>query len=358
MQRDTRIDALRGLAIILVVAGHAIINASAAAHGTDTLVVGGNPVDRAVALSWFVNGIYTFHMPLFAFVSGVVLFGKEGTPTRLLSRRAVNLLLPYLSWLAIYSLLFAGAPTAALRNVVLGLVSSNAFGELWFLYALFECFLLFTVVRIVNRSQTVLIGSAVLAVAVIQMSAVNGMELLFVPDFLRIYPGFVAGYLVGRHADWLIARRRVLIPVCLTAFIALAVVTFPYFFPEMSLVSQLIRNMSSGLPRKAVVIFRGAAPAAVGVMASIALYLGASFVSVRLCAPLAWFGRQSLGIYASHGIALALLTRAGVTQPVLLGALTLGAAAATAALLAPIPGVNLLLLGKWPRKPRPTAAAA
>jgi len=352
MRRDTRIDALRGLAIVLVVAGHAAINASVAAPGADTLVLGGNPVARTVALSWFVNGIYTFHMPLFAFVSGVVTFGREGTPARLLSRRAVNLLVPYASWLVIYSLLFAGGTANALKNVALGLVSSSASNELWFLYALFECFLVFTVVRVVHRSQTLLIGSALLAMAALQVTKVNGMELLFVPDFLRIYPAFVAGYLTARHAEWLVARRWALIPICLTAFFAVAVITFPYFFSERSTVSRLIRHLPSGLPRRALVMFRRSAPTITGVTASIGLYLMATFLGDKVCAPLAWFGRMSLGIYAAHGIALALLTRAGVTQPLLLGFVTLGAAAGATALLTPIPGLNLLLLGKWPRKAR------
>ena len=79
-QRDIHLDALKGLAIILVVTGHII----AFSHpGT---------VDKSLLF----NLIYSFHMPLFFFISGYLVFGRFGpTTSGWIQKKFVQLIIPY-----------------------------------------------------------------------------------------------------------------------------------------------------------------------------------------------------------------------------------------------------------------------
>lgn len=60
-QRDTRIDFLKGIAILLVVLGH---------------IIDGNMAQGVIHGEWLnylYNAIYLFHMPLFFVLSGMAL---------------------------------------------------------------------------------------------------------------------------------------------------------------------------------------------------------------------------------------------------------------------------------------------
>ena len=79
-QRDDRIDALRGLAIALVVLGHSLVRmlpASATAAPGLQFEAGLGWVPVSMMANPLLNVIYSFHMPLFAFLSGFVLFGSS-----------------------------------------------------------------------------------------------------------------------------------------------------------------------------------------------------------------------------------------------------------------------------------------
>jgi fucose 4-O-acetylase-like acetyltransferase len=81
--RRRDIDALRGVAICLVIAGHLGF--------------------ADLGATWLVGVIYSFHIPLFVFMSGYVLWRPDAQPTRKwLARRFQGLMLPYIAWTAIY----------------------------------------------------------------------------------------------------------------------------------------------------------------------------------------------------------------------------------------------------------------
>lgn len=112
------LDALRGFAILLVVVGHLIqYNYQNALENT------------------LFNAIYSFHMPLFFFVSGVSCFlskRENGNISGLLKRcflKFQSLIVPSLSW---------GIVMAFIK----GSSWQSAFYAHWFLYTLFVVFLL------------------------------------------------------------------------------------------------------------------------------------------------------------------------------------------------------------------------
>jgi len=109
-QRLFYLDNLKGLLIILVVMGH-VIQYSVADYQHNEMF----------------RFIYSFHMPLFFTISGFLTY-KENFDDRLLRRRAMQLLVPFVAWAIINSLWNGSAFTKAL------LYPDNG---LWFLYNLF-----------------------------------------------------------------------------------------------------------------------------------------------------------------------------------------------------------------------------
>ena len=123
MQRDSTVDFLKGIAILLVVIGHF------------------NPVQQVG------NFIYSFHMPLFFFLSGITFwysFGKKLNRENskqlipeMLMKRVCSLCLPYGAW-------------SVIRFFVCGDNIAEALDKLWFLPTLFGIILILAAVELVT----------------------------------------------------------------------------------------------------------------------------------------------------------------------------------------------------------------
>jgi hypothetical protein len=105
--------------------------------GRDALHGANQWIERGVLDSFWLNVAYSFHMPLFAFLSSYVLLGREGRPLDLVGKRAVSLMLPYVVWVIVG---YLSVGTFSLRGVAdyLGtrLVYPQSPGAPWFLCAL------------------------------------------------------------------------------------------------------------------------------------------------------------------------------------------------------------------------------
>lgn len=92
-KRDSYMDFLKGVAVLAVIIGHSIVDIS--------------------RVNFLFQIIYSFHMPLLIFLSAYIeeenragYAGREGV---MLRRRISGLLLPYLSWTILYTVLVPGA---------------------------------------------------------------------------------------------------------------------------------------------------------------------------------------------------------------------------------------------------------
>jgi len=140
--KNPTIDIVKGLAIILVVYGH-VIEHGMAPQGKDFFL---NPVFKV---------IYTFHMPLFVFISGylVALSLKKRSPMDVFKRKFDSLLVPFVS-LAIlgiivsYGLNILFANNSGGVNFLQDLLDQLLLKpSVWFLFTLFilNCLLLCSV---------------------------------------------------------------------------------------------------------------------------------------------------------------------------------------------------------------------
>ena len=133
--RDAFLDIAKGLAIILVVIGHVIQGSS---ENFDDLL-------------WF-KVIYSFHMPLFIFLSGAVAaiaFQSDSVNDRMkaslqqakvkISKAAVRLLLPFVAWCVINQLIYHHSDSG-MSALILAFRRPDT--ALWFLLAIFYCIVL------------------------------------------------------------------------------------------------------------------------------------------------------------------------------------------------------------------------
>lgn len=134
-QRIAWIDIAKGIAIILVVIGHCIPDAASSTGISVT------------EYRWLHDIIYSFHMPLFFFLSGYMIVRenmvKSGKrPSDVIKNRWNRLIIPYVFvgiCYAPFKLLlskFANKPYD-IENIWKMIIGVNPDGELWFLYALF-----------------------------------------------------------------------------------------------------------------------------------------------------------------------------------------------------------------------------
>lgn len=125
------IDRLKGLAIYLVVLGHVVQHFYS---------------DESFA----VRFIYSFHMPLFMFMSGYVCYLKDSW--NLVHKRAVQLLIPFFSYILLTYVinLIIGIEQRPILYVIWDVIVRPDHG-LWFLWALFFINVIFIACRQLAR---------------------------------------------------------------------------------------------------------------------------------------------------------------------------------------------------------------
>lgn len=202
MNRLEHIDILKGLAIFLMVMGH-ILSWSALESG------GERTID-----SWFIREvIYSFHMPLFMFMSGYVidLKGKDWNIQICLDTiksRFGSLIIPCISWKVV----------AIITTIIVGSTVVLTWDCPWFLRALFEIIIVFIIVEFISRRfgkyskvvEPLLFIFAYIIIFVLtrlyRESVVD--EIINFTQFQIFYPFFVIGYYFRKNenlfeANWI-----------------------------------------------------------------------------------------------------------------------------------------------------------
>lgn len=125
-KRIREIDALKGLAITLVVLGHVIAFSNLETYSS----------------SYLFNIIYTFHMPLFMALSGFLVYGRFGPDVKTwLTKKTNALIIPYVVFTLVYFFVLPGfSPTSITpERLVQALLAFTIPDSAWFLPILFIC---------------------------------------------------------------------------------------------------------------------------------------------------------------------------------------------------------------------------
>lgn len=195
---EKRLDNLKVFATLLVVLGHVGVFYS-------NLGVLPFPIQPGIkVLTWL---IYSFHMPLFFFISGVIYEicikkGKYGDVGKFLGKKSRRLLLPYLFWGVVVVTpvmeVLGFTEDSAGRYVVYSILLGRNNRHLWYLLSLFCMFVLTDAIRRVVKNRKIWWG--VLAVAVAAALLYNHAPGIFnIGSTMRCWVYFVAGIILEEN---------------------------------------------------------------------------------------------------------------------------------------------------------------
>jgi len=310
--RDHYIDALKCIAIALVIATH---------------ILGLRREFQGVA-PWAYDFIVSFNMPLFTILSGWVLAGREGThPGKFLWRKLLALYVPYFAWIAVEAPLrkvtLAGMPARLLE----ALLNPHAGMQMWFLAVLFWMFVIFTLGRLVSRSR---IWTGALAVAVGAIALLPRITVMSLDKIAWLYPFFILGYLLASARG----DRRVLawtgagVALALGAYALLGGAKLAWLYLVGLGLSAVVAALYKLLPKRAI-------------------------------EAQAWLGRRTLGVYGAQMVVLPfLIVGAGWPGALASWALVLAGATALAFVLEHTPFTRAVFLGQWPKGKRRSGSTA
>ncbi|MBE6719231.1 MAG: hypothetical protein E7571_01065 [Ruminococcaceae bacterium] len=222
--RKHYIDIARGVAITLVVIGHGVSEYSTGLTGVERV-------------------IYSFHMPLFFVISGLVFRVKSGdTVKSFAKKRAKGLMLPYLLFAV---LIFAShlaerfvfktdseffktlkTPSGILNTLLL--TNKSAFSNLWFLPCMFAAqVILFVIFKFIKNKWIVALCCTVPSVAIIFISPQISLPLSLeaaVVSLLFIYIGTLI-----QKADIKKKTEMLMLPAAIFAFCTSQAFYFTYY---------------------------------------------------------------------------------------------------------------------------------
>ncbi|MDR3686262.1 MAG: acyltransferase family protein [Coriobacteriia bacterium] len=356
MPRDNSVDALRGLAIALVVLGHAILDSAAVLHGGPGMIdMGPFWIPLATAWSLPLNVLYSFHMPLFAFVSGLVMWPPRGRSlAEGIASRARSLLVPYFAWFVIlYATNWSPHPSGGFGPALLDALLGR--DGLWFLYALFVSTAVVLCLERVARPRWVLSLAALVAIACSSGFAFAVPNVLYLSDVLWIFPFVVLGYLMGPFKSHVIEHGRLVAASGFVVFMPLFAMRYPVEVASLQPINRLTALLgrsapggtTPGLTVSSLSVLLPYACGCAAVVALYGLYLGRTGTAIDIQA---WLGRKSLGIYAMHGPVVWWLASHGVRDVAVLTSVSLGLCVLATALLERIPLLQAVLLGQRRRR--------
>lgn len=212
MKQIDYINALKGIAILGVVFAHIIAWSYNDFHAFYT----------NFSQSWLFKFIYSFHMPLFFFISGFLAYRSysKSSAFTILKRRTFQLLIPY-----ICSTLFV--------EIIL-----NQEMNYWFLIALYVMYL------VTSFSQKFKVCPLILYFIIYGTSIIfpilNNIPYLFLPSFKTHYISFLLGFYICKYPQTLIWLRHHIYPYALIVFLILFIA--PNFIKELENVLNLING--------------------------------------------------------------------------------------------------------------------
>lgn len=340
--KDSGIESLRAVAVVLMVAGHVI----------GTRAGEGLGVSDDSGWRFFYLALEDIRMPLFTVLSGFVYAMR---PVRapdgvrpLLRGKVRRLLVPFLVVCTLFFLVQMIAPGVNRRPELSDLPEAYLYGyqHLWFLQAIFLVFLVVAVLDSFSlldrtRSWALITASAVVLYVLVR---VPGEAAVFsVNGFLHLLPFFLLGYGARRHAAELL-RPGVLVATAV-AFVPVYCLRLYVIAEDVDLPGELDRALSALV---ALLVL-------VGVL-GVRRYLASS--------ALAWLGGFSFGIYLLHvfgsSASRVVAERVGVDSTAVLFALGLTAGVVLPIVFELTAGryrlISWAFLGQRPRRPAPAPA--
>jgi surface polysaccharide O-acyltransferase-like enzyme len=248
ISRDTRIDTLRGLACLLLVAYHAIGGSS-----TDGMRVADDSLWRE-----FSNLLSPVRMPLFAFITGMLLTDAIATfrQARLhIVKRIVRLGLPLLFVVPAFELLACAAGSKfCVGNPFYGVVMPYA--HFWFLQSSLLIAVLIALALIPFRGNLKIFALAALpaSFAIFLFAPEPRLDVFSVSGVAYLLPFTILGIAAREHGH-LLGLRTAFITICLAAIVACFYAVNWHDLSSRMLVGSMVRIPDRLLLSTAAVLF-------------------------------------------------------------------------------------------------------
>lgn len=201
-KRLVDIDKAKGFAIFLVVLGH--------------IISGGVPEGN----DWFLTlhqAIYRFHMPLFMFLSGIIFyytltpFNNIDEYVAYIKKKAGRLLPGFfiIGFLVLLGKFIASRYIFVARadeNIIMGVVNlfidpaDSAAGSLWYIYVLFEYYLLFPIILVLFKKNLYFVALFTLILYFIQ-AAYPITQYFLIERFMEHAFFFSLGFILIKHYE-------------------------------------------------------------------------------------------------------------------------------------------------------------
>lgn len=194
--RSTLIDALKGFAILLVILGHSI----------QSYIV---DYDSNILFRL----IYSFHMPLFMFLSGYV---TSYLGAHSLQSKITRLVSPFISWYIVSYWINSAYLTINFYDYIMRWIKSPDYG-LWFLWVLFLCYCVLAICQRLGKYIPIEL-SIILVYSIIYFTPVSIMG---VGMLKWHFVFFATGYLIKQHQTRFVKYQPYLIS---------AIILYPILF--------------------------------------------------------------------------------------------------------------------------------
>lgn len=279
-ERDKSIDALRGLAIMLVVLGHCI-------------QYSGIDFDKNI----FFRLIYSFHMPLFMFISGYVSFFSNEKIILNFKKRSFLLLMPFLSWGMINfikSVLIGTDQWSKAGLFLFNLLNHPDDNGLWFLWILFLISIIILIFKVfkINLELGIFCTWILLNLLFVKWNHINFMGLGLLKYHL-LY--FLLGLMFCKSRMNYIKQYNLIIIFCSIVFPSTVVYWYRLLPP------QFILNLGfDGLITKILWLCYQYFCGILGIGLSMFLINSIKKVSKAIIENLSQIGQITLEIYAVH----------------------------------------------------------
>ena len=287
--RNVFIDLLKALAIICVVFGHCIQYSSG--------------IDYYSKWCFFDNivfkTIYSFHMPLFALISGYLFFHSINNAkpwNKIITQKFKSLVIPIISWNLIF-FFFSNIPVIKANNtpiykIIFDFIYSTI-TSLWFIWAIFFFSIFMIICQKVFKNRIIAIG------IVLVLS-------FFTPDFVFnlmlykfLFPFFIIGFYFNKNLDnnkksFILNNNTLLFVLCISFIIML------FLYNKNSFIytsGYRIYKYSFSFQQLLTDIFRFAIGLVGSLFFIILLKKIYHFLPSKIIKLLSYIGRNTIGIY-------------------------------------------------------------
>lgn len=181
--RIQSIDAIKAFTIFLVVVGHIL---------QKTIL---NFDDN-----YFFKFIYSFHMPLFIFISGFLSYRTSGLKQGYLRSKFLALLVPYFSWLFFGILLNLINGSFRTENIMSNLLYPD--NGLWFLWVLFWIHVILYICYSISKKYTFVLLSVFYLLYFFSIIISKVDNIFCFKTFAFLFPFFFLGYISNMKLDF------------------------------------------------------------------------------------------------------------------------------------------------------------